>query len=121
MAQLIVGDVHGCAHELAELIHQAKQPDLILVGDLFSKGPDPLGVWEQIQSHQARSVLGNHDAFLLENWGSPQLPQILQDFCERAPSAKEWLEGLPLFLDESPKSSSGFLVVLCRGVTALMQ
>jgi hypothetical protein len=111
VAPLIVGDVHGCAHELAELIHQAQQAELILVGDLFSKGPDPLGVWEQIQAHQARSVLGNHDAYLLENWGSPQLPPILQDFCERAPMAKAWLEDLPLFLEESPKSPTGFLVV----------
>lgn len=111
MGLLIVGDVHGCARELDQLIEQADQPELILVGDLFSKGPDPLGVWQQIQTHQAQSVLGNHDAFLLENWASPQLPEVLRVFCQKAPAAKTWLEQLPLFLPLASNEPAGILVV----------
>jgi|GEM_PF-591045 len=61
----IVGDVHGCARELSDLIKKAKERvkrfQLMLVGDLFTKGPDPVGVFELIQEHQALCIKGNHD------------------------------------------------------------
>ena len=61
----IVGDVHGCAWELNELIESAKKYikdfQLVLVGDLFTKGPDPVGVFELIQDHKAICIKGNHD------------------------------------------------------------
>ncbi|WP_338637669.1 metallophosphoesterase [Spirobacillus cienkowskii] len=61
----IVGDVHGCAKELYELIESAKKHvpkfQLILVGDLFTKGPDPVGVYELIQQYSALCIKGNHD------------------------------------------------------------
>ncbi len=61
----IVGDVHGCSKELHELILIAKkqisQFQLVLVGDLFTKGPDPVGVYEQIIDHNAICIKGNHD------------------------------------------------------------
>lgn len=61
----IVGDVHGCAKELSELIKKAKertaQFQVVLVGDLFTKGPDPVGVFELIQEHKALCIKGNHD------------------------------------------------------------
>lgn len=62
---LIVGDVHGCAAELDELIKKAKQKlsqfQLVLVGDLFTKGPDPVGVYELAREHNAICIKGNHD------------------------------------------------------------
>lgn len=42
MAQLIVGDVHGCYYTLKDLLQNHWRPekeDLILVGDLINKGP----------------------------------------------------------------------------------
>ena len=61
----IVGDVHGCADELDDIIVKAKQHvkdfQLVLVGDLFTKGPDPLGVFALIKEHNALCVKGNHD------------------------------------------------------------
>jgi bis(5'-nucleosyl)-tetraphosphatase (symmetrical) len=61
----IVGDVHGCAKELSELIKKAKEKisrfQLVLVGDLFTKGPDPVGVFELIHEHDAICIKGNHD------------------------------------------------------------
>ncbi|WP_186644051.1 metallophosphoesterase [Fluviispira vulneris] len=72
----IVGDVHGCARELAELIETAKKHiskfQLILVGDLFTKGPDPVGVFELIQEHSAMCIKGNHDWAL---WSTIQQAQ----------------------------------------------
>lgn len=61
----IVGDVHGCSRELLELIELAKKHiskfQLLLVGDLFTKGPDPIGVFEIIQENSALCIKGNHD------------------------------------------------------------
>lgn len=61
----IVGDVHGCAAELERLIRAAKKHveafQVVLVGDLFTKGPDPVGVFELIHEHQALCIKGNHD------------------------------------------------------------
>lgn len=61
----IVGDVHGCARELAELLKKAKDKvsrfQLVLVGDLFTKGPDPVGVFRIIQENEALCIKGNHD------------------------------------------------------------
>ena len=68
MSTLIVGDVHGCAAELKRLLQAVVPTEVILVGDLFSKGPDPLGTWELLREWNARSVLGNHDDHLLKRW-----------------------------------------------------
>lgn len=61
----IVGDVHGCARELSDLLKKARERmsrfQLVLVGDLFTKGPDPVGVYEIIQENQALCIKGNHD------------------------------------------------------------
>lgn len=61
----IVGDVHGCAKELSDLLKKARArvPDclILMLGDLFTKGPSPVGVYELIQEYQAVSIKGNHD------------------------------------------------------------
>jgi len=63
---LFIGDVHGCALELEDLLSQACPSRVFLTGDLFTKGPDALACWRLIESCAARSVLGNHDARMLE-------------------------------------------------------
>ena len=65
---LIVGDVHGCAQELDRLLQAARPKRVVLVGDLFTRGPDPRGVWDLIEEWGAEAVLGNHDAKVLEQW-----------------------------------------------------
>jgi serine/threonine protein phosphatase 1 len=69
----VVGDIHGCAVELAELIDQlALQPGdrFISVGDLYHRGPDPLGVAEQLNALAGFSmVLGNHERAMLRRAG----------------------------------------------------
>lgn len=61
----IVGDVHGCARELRNLVAKARQRvgqfQLVLVGDLFTKGPDPVGVFDLIHEFDAICIKGNHD------------------------------------------------------------
>lgn len=86
---LFVGDVHGCAEELAALLERAAPTRVVLVGDLFTKGPDPRGVWALVQRYGAEAVLGNHDDWVLERWPPG----------ERLPvEAHEWLAARPLWL-----------------------
>ncbi|HJN72590.1 MAG TPA: metallophosphoesterase family protein [Myxococcota bacterium] len=89
-ATLYVGDVHGCAEELAALVTLADAERVVLVGDLFTKGPDPDGVWALIQEAGFEAVLGNHDAHVLERW-------------DLEPERRRWLEALPLFIEEEER------------------
>jgi hypothetical protein len=87
---LLVGDVHGCADELGELLTLVAPSRVILLGDLFTKGPDPLGVWNLVEDWEAEAVLGNQDIDVLETW----LPG------ERLPRrAFKWLRERPLTLE----------------------
>lgn len=98
---LIVGDVHGCADELGRLLATARAERVVLVGDLYTKGPDPAGVWALIQQHRCEAVLGNHDAWLLDHWDGRKGP--LQDLAD---DARRHLAALPLF-----KLEPGLIVV----------
>lgn len=69
---IAVGDVHGCAEELDELLESiAPTPDdlLIFLGDYVDRGPDSRGVIEQLIALESRcrlvTLMGNHDAALL--------------------------------------------------------
>ena len=48
---IIVGDVHGCASELASLfshLNVVPADNIYFVGDVLARGPDSLGVLEQL-------------------------------------------------------------------------
>lgn len=61
----VVGDVHGCARELDELLRTIRfDPDrdeLWCVGDLINRGPDSLETLRLWRSAGGRSVIGNHE------------------------------------------------------------
>lgn len=88
MRTLFVGDVHGCSAELAALLAQAAADRVVLLGDLFNKGPDAPGVWQLIQEHGCEAILGNHDAHVLARVGRPgalDLPAAAIDWLRRLP------------------------------------
>ncbi len=88
---LFVGDVHSCAVELGLLLDEHQPSRVILVGDIFNKGPDPNGTWGLIQQWGIEAVVGNHDLKVMEKARTG-------DF--RAPTAAlEWLATLPLFIE----------------------
>ena len=64
-----IGDVHGCASELEDLlaaIAPGADDQLIFLGDLINKGPDSAGVLERVRSlPNARFIIGNHELRLL--------------------------------------------------------
>lgn len=85
MTTWIVGDIHGCAEELSELVTSlALKPDdtFVSVGDLFHRGPDPFGVMTILRDLKAPFVLGNHERAVLARCG---LAPRRVDAADRAP------------------------------------
>jgi Calcineurin-like phosphoesterase len=70
MRRLFVGDIHGCRAELENLLKsfafRPGQDQLISLGDIHGKGPDPLGCLKLCREIKAKVILGNHDAYLLQ-------------------------------------------------------
>ncbi len=65
---IVVGDVHGCADELCDLLDRlsfGSADRLLLVGDLVARGPQPARVLEMVRRLGGRSVMGNHEQRLL--------------------------------------------------------
>ncbi len=75
MKTLIIGDIHGCSLPFMQLMEKMepdpKEDRLILLGDLFDRGPDSWGVMQMVQSlkeeYGERFILlkGNHEDYLL--------------------------------------------------------
>ena len=75
MRTIIIGDIHGCSSALrlllAKIMPDEKTDRLILLGDLFDRGPDSWGVFGMVRELAAkygdRFVLlrGNHEDYLL--------------------------------------------------------
>jgi len=67
---VFVGDIHGCKEELVALLKEvgfdAGTDNLIATGDVVSKGPDNLGVLDELIRLKAESVRGNHEDRLYE-------------------------------------------------------
>jgi hypothetical protein len=72
MSTWVVGDIHGCADELRELLAElalAPGDALVAVGDLFHRGPDACGVMDVLGACGAHFVLGNHERSVLARAG----------------------------------------------------
>lgn len=105
---LFIGDVHGCAQELQDLLSAcafAAGDALVFVGDLVAKGPDARGVLKLVRELGARGVRGNHDHAVLR-WQEPLAkgavpahgPIHLRVARELSPEDWGVLTSLPLFL-----------------------
>lgn len=71
MPTWIIGDIHGCSDELAELIGKLDLGDddtLVSVGDLFHRGPNPIGVMDLFREAGGVFILGNHELRVLERF-----------------------------------------------------
>ena len=75
MRKVIIGDIHGCAGELQTLLEKVRIEDgdrLILLGDLFDRGPDSWEVFGIVQAleralgERFTLLRGNHEDLLLQ-------------------------------------------------------
>ena len=107
MSTLVVGDVHGCAEELDVLLKKVQAQRVVFVGDLFTKGPDPAGVFSLVRDHE--TVLGNHEERLiraLQGGGISRSVSMTMALLDVDPWWRTWIQSLPLFLEVG-----GFTVV----------
>ncbi len=103
-ATWVIGDVHGCARPLRDLLRRVGLVDgegrwsggdatLIFVGDFVDRGPDGLAVLADVTRLEAeaaaaggtvRGILGNHDAMFLavRALGAEAMPGLGQSFLE---------------------------------------
>ena len=74
MRTIIIGDVHGCSNALKSLLEKVRptgMDKIVMLGDLFDRGPDSYGVFETVKmlskDFGERFVLlrGNHEDYLL--------------------------------------------------------
>jgi len=65
----IIGDVHGCIDELAELLDQLQKENLDAIyhlGDLVDRGPDSGAVVSLCREQGISGVMGNHEFKILD-------------------------------------------------------
>jgi len=119
-----IGDIHGCAEELEELIAKlclGSEDQLVVLGDLFHRGPDPQGVARLLADVSGFSlVFGNHELVLLRRagmmpsspWGPPTaLPPNASGFDSDDLSGDG---GTPMF-NVDPQTSADMLRLLDKG------
>jgi hypothetical protein len=105
---VIVGDVHGCKHELELLLDRigfCHGDRLVMVGDLVARGPEPAKTLDLLRAVNARAVRGNHEDRLL-SWkraaGKDTVPLSASHRATvRALRDRHWsyLASLPLWID----------------------
>ena len=115
MRTIFVGDVHGCAAEfeafLEKVAYDFTEDRLLLTGDAFARGPDPLAVWQLICDTGAEMALGNHDARLLKQLTAlkkghkpkVKFPDQRYTLAQLQPAHGEiraWLRQCPLYIAE---------------------
>ena len=106
---IIIGDVHGCYMELAQLLrelHVAPGRDrVIFIGDLINKGPDSGRVYSLFQSVCGESIMGNHEWSMLQlldgdkNRHAKYREHLERDFGKELPRFVRAVRKWPFWLD----------------------
>lgn len=100
---VVVGDVHGCADELDDLLDHvafSETDRLVLVGDLVVRGPAPRRVIEIVRRVGGQSVRGNHEDRLLTYRALQAKRGVALDEVERRILEGKWLRAVAAALDE---------------------
>lgn len=67
---ILIGDIHGQKKELQALLRKVKynkkRDHLLVLGDFISKGPDSLGVVDELIDLGAKCIMGNHEYYVLQ-------------------------------------------------------
>jgi hypothetical protein len=120
MATYFIGDVHGCRLELArllDLLQLTAADQVYLTGDLFDRGPDPLGVLDLVRERSLHSILSNHEDYLYRTLVDyartgeletrhEYIARCLRTVGARAPEFMDFIRELPLF-----RQGEGWLLV----------
>ena len=70
MATYVLSDVHGMANKLKCMLDKisfSKDDKLYILGDIFDRGPNPLGVLNIVlKNRNIELLMGNHEKFFLD-------------------------------------------------------
>ncbi len=104
---IIIGDIHGCHQEFADLLDQlapVKGDRIILLGDLVNRGPDSLRVLDLARAAHAIALLGNHELRLLKHRRTGDKKYLketdLDTFGKLRPEDWAYLEAMSLTFEE---------------------
>ena len=65
MSKYVMSDLHGCYDkfiEMLNLIDFKESDELYILGDIFDRGPNPLGILDYVIGHKNIYLLkGNHE------------------------------------------------------------
>ena len=90
-----IGDVHGCARTLSDLLRTARftpsRDELWFVGDLVNRGPDSAAVLRLVRDAGGRGVLGNHDLYALRALAG-EVPREADDVLDDLATAEDGAE-----------------------------
>lgn len=95
---IFIGDIHGCYAELSELLEKVgvnSDDEVISVGDVVRKGPDPVRCLELFVEHGYRVVVGNNEERLLRQIDRGDSSDPLA----KRPDLLKVLRRLPLYVD----------------------
>lgn len=81
MRILLISDIHANIHALEAVERAERFDEVFCCGDLVDFGPFPMEVIRWMQAHNARCVLGNHDAHVLS---------LSREDCRSAYEARTW-------------------------------
>jgi len=103
---LVVGDIHGCFHELLELLAKMNwRPSIdqvVLAGDMVGKGPDVKSVLKFARYNHFLAVKGNFEVAWLYWHEDPEkhrLPSVDAAQATQLDAADwAWLASLPLYV-----------------------
>ncbi|MCB1308768.1 MAG: metallophosphoesterase [Leptospiraceae bacterium] len=99
---IFIGDVHGCLHELRQMIDRLRptaEDRVIMLGDLINRGPDPVGVVRYVVERDYECLMGNHEReYLLENDRLDKYRQLRQ---ELGAELHSWIENRPYYIEET--------------------
>ncbi|MBV9495091.1 MAG: metallophosphoesterase [Acidobacteria bacterium] len=70
MKYFFIGDIHGCIDELRDLLDLANlnpTDQIVSLGDIVRKGPDPVACARLLRERKAKAVMGNNESRILRN------------------------------------------------------
>lgn len=70
MSTYVMSDLHGCYDKFIAMLNQinfTEKDNLYILGDIFDRGPNPLGILDYIVNHKNITLIkGNHEKFFEE-------------------------------------------------------
>lgn len=104
MRLIVIGDIHGCYHELRQLVEELNvQPEdqLISIGDIIHKGPHEQDCVRFMMENSKDYVLGNHEEKQVRwerhqrrflDTGKPNPMKHVEDYKSLPSEQLEWLQ-----------------------------